>query len=148
MWRISRRIDSLTKTVHYSPSIIETIPYGGRQELMLLAEAGGGHWYQWQCYSIKAGLISNWTSFVMLLFLFFAMDHFYSAKKNVNTSRALYITVGDLEPYHWLINQDPYHFDCRYWNSYLISSLCSLIRNSVELPSSHSWLESWSVRWR
>jgi hypothetical protein len=32
-------------------------------------------------YSIKAGLISNWTSFVMLLFLFFAMDHFYSAIK-------------------------------------------------------------------
>ena len=36
-------------------------PQGGRQErvLMVLAEAGGGHWYQGRFYLIKAGSIPN-----------------------------------------------------------------------------------------
>jgi hypothetical protein len=36
-------------------------PQGGRQErvLMVLAEAGGGHWYQERFYLIKAGSIPN-----------------------------------------------------------------------------------------
>jgi hypothetical protein len=54
--------DPLTKKLFLiTTGGLQQHPQGGRQErvLMVLAEAGGGHWYQGKFYTIKASRVNT-----------------------------------------------------------------------------------------
>ncbi len=92
---INRSSHKKTVPDHHHHEGLQQHLQGGHQErvLMVLAKAGGGHWYQGRFYRIKAESIHNctiWSSFICCYSYLSCFHHFYfHLKTGVNTPRTL-----------------------------------------------------------